>query len=151
MKLFLAVAISFLVAVSLEITCKCNYTEREKIYLTRNFQVKYFRHSIFLLLLEVNEWPIFWVFLVVVTEKYYNCDVYTKEENTTSNHTLCVEDFQEGKFYCKSWECDTPDCDPDQQTTQSDCLICPGMFTVNRLSTSRDSPKSIVTVKSKFV
>lgn len=67
-------------------------------------------------------------FLVVATEKYYNCDVYTNEENTTSNHTLCVEDFQDGKFYCKSWECDTPDCPTDQQTTQSDCPICPGMY-----------------------
>mmetsp|Transcript_24152 Transcript_24152/g.39116 ORF Transcript_24152/g.39116 Transcript_24152/m.39116 type:complete len:137 (-) Transcript_24152:220-630(-) len=83
MKLFLAVAISFLVAVSLEITC------------------------------------------IVATEKYYNCDVYTNAENATSNHTLCVEDFQDGKFYCKSWECDTPDCPTDQQTTQSDCPICP--------------------------
>lgn len=46
MKIFLAVAISFVVALSLEIS-KCNYTETEKICLIRNFQVKYFKHSIF--------------------------------------------------------------------------------------------------------
>ena len=61
MKLFVAVAISFLIAVSLEIS-KCNYTEIEKKISDKKFSRKIFQTLDFLLLLEVNECPQFWGF-----------------------------------------------------------------------------------------
>ena len=52
MKLFLVVAISFVVALSLEIS-KCNYTETEKKISDKKFSRKIFQTLDFLLLLEL--------------------------------------------------------------------------------------------------
>ena len=61
MKLFLVVAISFVVALSLEIS-KCNYTETGKKISDKKFSRKIFQTLDFLLLLEVNECPQFCFF-----------------------------------------------------------------------------------------
>uniref|UniRef100_A0A8W8KZ76 Uncharacterized protein n=1 Tax=Magallana gigas TaxID=29159 RepID=A0A8W8KZ76_MAGGI len=44
-------------------------------------------------------------------------------------HDWC--DFEDGKFYCKSWTCADPDCPEEQQLAQegSSCPICPDTCT----------------------
>lgn len=45
-----------------------------------------------------------------------------------TENTYCIKDFEDGKFYCKSWTCADPDCPEEQQLAQegSSCPICPG-------------------------
>ena len=66
---------------------------------------------------------------VEATEKFYDCNVYTNEENIPTESTYCVNDILDNKFYCKSWECEALDCPLDQQLPQKgdDCSICPGI------------------------
>lgn len=69
--------------------------------------------------------------MIGASEKFYDCDVYSDEANIPTENTYCVQDFEDDKFYCKSWTCATPDCPEEQQLTQqgSSCPICPDTCT----------------------
>ncbi|XP_022320369.1 uncharacterized protein LOC111122761 isoform X2 [Crassostrea virginica] len=69
--------------------------------------------------------------IIEATEKFYDCNVYTNEENIPTESTYCVNDILDNKFYCKSWECEALECPLDQQLPQKgdDCSICPDTCT----------------------
>lgn len=43
-------------------------------------------------------------------EKFYDCDVYSDEDNILIENIYCIKDFGDGKFYCKFWICVDLDC-----------------------------------------
>uniref|UniRef100_A0A8W8L0W4 Uncharacterized protein n=3 Tax=Magallana gigas TaxID=29159 RepID=A0A8W8L0W4_MAGGI len=69
--------------------------------------------------------------MIGASEKFHDCDVYSDEANIPTENTYCIKDFEDGKFYCKSWTCADPDCPEEQQLAQegSSCPICPDTCT----------------------
>ncbi|XP_062570202.1 uncharacterized protein LOC134232257 [Saccostrea cucullata] len=65
-------------------------------------------------------------------DKFYNCEVYSNEVNTPKENAYCFRDMNDGKYYCKSWTCQSPPCSSDLQQNQKGdpCPICEGTCTV---------------------
>lgn len=63
-------------------------------------------------------------------KSFYDCKVYSKEEDRPTEKTECVHDYQDGLYYCKSWECEVPSCPREEQVDQEGepCPLCPGTY-----------------------
>lgn len=61
-------------------------------------------------------------------KSFYDCKVYSNKEDRPTEKTLCVHDYQEDLYYCKSWECEVPSCPSEEQVDQDEepCPLCPG-------------------------
>eukprot|EP00105_Crassostrea_gigas_P031985 XP_011454846.1 PREDICTED: uncharacterized protein LOC105347442 isoform X1 [Crassostrea gigas] len=64
-------------------------------------------------------------------KSFYDCKVYSKEEDRPTEKTECVHDYQDGLYYCKTWECEVPSCPREEQVDQEGepCPLCPGTCT----------------------
>lgn len=63
-------------------------------------------------------------------ESYLNCDVYTDRADIPRQNTICHRHFTQRKFYCRTWQCETPRCPLSQQITRTrDCPYCPNTCT----------------------
>lgn len=59
-------------------------------------------------------------------ERYLNCDVYTHSADIPTQNTICHRHFTQRKFYCRTWQCETPRCPLRRQIPRpSDCSFCP--------------------------
>lgn len=59
-------------------------------------------------------------------ERYLNCDVYTDSAEMPTQNTICHRHFTQRKFYCRTWQCETPRCPLNQQIPRArDCPYCP--------------------------
>ncbi|XP_011454846.3 uncharacterized protein [Magallana gigas] len=64
-------------------------------------------------------------------KSFYDCKVYSKEEDRPTEKTECVHDYQDGLYYCKTWECEVASCPREEQVDQEGepCPLCPGTCT----------------------
>ncbi|XP_062593747.1 uncharacterized protein LOC134255249 [Saccostrea cucullata] len=60
-------------------------------------------------------------------EKYFDCTVYSDRKDLPTKNVACTQEFVGDKFYCKSWECPTPECPEEKQVSSSEgsCPVCP--------------------------
>lgn len=59
-------------------------------------------------------------------ERYLNCDVYTHSADIPTQNTICHRHFTQRKFYCRTWQCETPRCPLRRQIPRPrDCSYCP--------------------------
>lgn len=59
-------------------------------------------------------------------ERYLNCDVYTHSADIPTQNTICHRHFTQRKFYCRTWQCETPRCPLRRQIPRAgDCSYCP--------------------------
>ncbi|XP_048775755.2 uncharacterized protein LOC125680316 [Ostrea edulis] len=63
-------------------------------------------------------------------EKFHDCSTYSNEEDIPKENAYCTQD-RNGLYYCKTWQCDPPNCPADQQVAQErdTCPICPDTCT----------------------
>lgn len=88
------------------------------------------------------------VFSDAERERYLNCDVYTHSADIPTQNTICLRHFTQRKFYCRTWQCETPRCPLRRQIPRArDCSYCPSKsinFTIR-------IPVHIVLVNFNFV